>query len=456
MSMLTGQMPVNITMDSMALSYQTRNIRVKHVSANNTTDHMYRPMNNRVGKIVANNTSNQCGTSNINPYWQQYLQHKRSPHSNRNGLQNYTYKFSVDSKASNMDYLYINTLEQEDNKPSSGGSSFRVLLEYSRLITLCDVTDYFNGHYIIKCHLSGSLCYNITVILSYTNFGAFKSFGNVIPSFRKTLWNYTYCTEATKQNVFSTHPNCSLHPDGKVAWYKDEGRNMNIVIDNCKVNVPHTAVFKSCIKKLGSLTFIGDSHTRYNYYYLLYELGIMDRALTKQFGGNYKKDNIYYKGVRYTESAAEKIHAVARQFQDAPGVHVIIANGGIWDLRDRGPINFMQGFANVKAAVRDVLNNSKNNMRFIWYSSLAFPEDIGPDGRTNPGVAAINQWVKCELVPLGVEMFDISFMASYIRNEEGVCNHHYLCISDDMPQVVYGDVGGEIMNTLMSYICESY
>ncbi len=399
--------------------------------------------------FTKDNQSDMCQPTS--PCWIQYLHTKITLKGNIhkqmvNDLKYFQYNVQLDS------FNNIHIRENYHNHLSKGGSSFQVLIDNTSQMTLCDVIDYFNGSYVAQCHL-GDTCYNISVVLSYTHFVAY---GNKIPPvLRRLIWNHTYCPYSvrTKPHDITTSPECSINPEGRVFWYKEQGTNWKIVVDECKVDIADFKFFNSCIKKMSSITFIGDSHSRFNYYYLLYKLGTLNTSLPRKMWGNHSTGNVFFKGVKYAKTSAQSIRETMKQFASIPGTHVVVVNGGIWDLREKGAVNFMKAFSYIKSAVIEM---KRTKLRFIWMSSVAYPENIKPDGRSNPGLEALNWWVKCQLKSLGVEVFDISFIASNIRNQDNVCHHHYLCKDSETSPKVYGAVGEEIVHTLMTYICQPY
>ncbi len=400
------------------------------------------------------NTSQKLTTKDLceptSPYWMQYLQRTTLKGNITISMAKESKYYQYNVKLDFIDRIHIK--EYHLNQLSNGGSSFRVLIENTSQITLCDVIDYFNGSYVAQCHL-GETCYNVSVVLSYTRFVAYSA---KIPSvLRRLIWNHTYCPVIShaKPHIIRKAPECSIDPEGRVSWYKEHGRNWTIVVDQCKVDISDSTFFKSCIQTFSSITFIGDSHNRFNYYYVLYKLGLLNNHLPRTLWGDHNTGNIYFKGVRYAESSAKGINETVKQFGSLPGKHVVIVNGGIWDLRDRGIVNFMNAFSSIMSAVIEL---KKTKLRLIWLSSVSYPENINPDGRSNPGIGAINCWVNCQLKSLGVEVFDISFSASNIRNEDNVCHHHYLCKDTDTSSEIYGPVGEEIVHSLITYICQPF
>ena len=67
----------------------------------------------------------------------------------------------------------------------------------------------------------------------------------------------------------------------------------------------------------------------------------------------------------------------------------------------------------------------------------------------------MNWWVKCNLIPEGVEVFTPSVDATNIRNNESVCNHHHLCQKDAKTNIGNGEVGAEVLHALLYHTCQT-
>ena len=88
--------------------------------------------------------------------------------------------------------------------------------------------------------------------------------------------------------------------------------------------------------------------------------------------------------------------------------------------------------------------------------SCGIPENLKAGMRNNYKISVLNWRVKCELMSLGIEVFDVSFEATNILNYYNVCNHHYLCKENSESREVFGQVGSQVVSALLSYICQSY
>ena len=411
---------------------------------------------------AVNLDTSECKHPNF--YWDQYAKFKNMSLEQRHkdiNLKKYDHKIQVTENSKAPQYVTIIIREMLRDKPSRGGSNFRVVVQGAHY-RVCDVKDYFNGIYTAVCHLTMQ-CSKIKVTLMYIHFEAYHR--KVDDPFREDLLARTYCYDDTqwqqiKRSDSSVNiqvaPQCAVSSRGEVTWVKTLNKRQ-LLINTCQVDVPSlNGTFNSCFTKIESLSFVGDSHLRFSYYYLLYKLGLLPRNLPRKLYADHRVGKYAFLHASYAENAAVKIEKAFKFAENKHGPHIIIANGGLWDLRDRGLQAYTQNFANVTSTLKKYIDKPEySHVKVIWYSSVAFPDNIQHDARDNFVLSAMNWWVQCQLLPLGVEVFGVSFDATNIRNVDSVCRHHYLCKDNDTSMRIYGDVGAEILHALLMHICQT-
>ena len=93
-----------------------------------------------------------------------------------------------------------------------GGASLHTVAVSERRLFSCPFIDYFNGTYEVVCRLYEE-CHNISILLSYIDYGAFSWDGNLIA---KTLFSRSVCRrQSGLKHDFGTY----------VGWFRD---NVNL------------------------------------------------------------------------------------------------------------------------------------------------------------------------------------------------------------------------------------
>jgi hypothetical protein len=198
-----------------------------------------------------------------------------------------------------------------------GGASWYVLAESDHLRYVCHTKDYFNGSYRVACAHHGDGQLHVTIVLLYRRCRAY--FGAWIPAQGQTVWSKTLVFNKTNvsrlsestRSIYSdwtgllAHPggvlhaktgetNLSTHPSGVLHAQSDEtsppthpGGVLGTYTGWTRSNQQAEWTFisrgrqqwseakiRQCLMKFPQLVhFVGDSHTRYTYGYVLDLLG---------------------------------------------------------------------------------------------------------------------------------------------------------------------------------------
>ncbi len=387
--------------------------------------------------------------------WRQFqyyiLHNKSSENVELTTKSTYQYKISQylqNTKRSIELILY----EQDKEVFSNGGSSFHVTSESMRNIRICDVTDFFNGTYIISCPALRN-CLTVKVYLMFVNFMAFRNKkANPMNIYIK---NEKYCLKQKIKVIPKLTSNCYVNPGGLVTWVQDE--SWKLQVDNCLIDNVKYSNIRRCIKRYRSVVFLGDSHTRFNLFYTMYKLGILDPNLPRFLKRHYKKENLYFQWNTYLESLSRQMLNISNRLCRTTGNHILITNNGHWDLSHRSLQFYFENFYKVVQAAKSIVTKCPNIL-LIWTCIVAFPDkhkDHGRSARNNFAIAAANYWSRMQLKSVGVHVFDMTFDGTRILNNIDVCMDHYLC-KLDRQRVVLGLVGGPIMDALLTFICQPH
>ena len=147
-----------------------------------------------------------------------------------------------------------------------GGASFQTIVTSEQRQYSCPFIDYVNGTYDVICKLYDSKCCNISVTLSYMDFGAFRWNGNYIGS---KVWSRSICQPKTRYwNDYNSF----------VGWYRDN-RTMPWRWVRSSQELMTDEQSRECIALLPFTVLFGDSHLRYALYYWLHLTGKLKPSL---------------------------------------------------------------------------------------------------------------------------------------------------------------------------------
>ena len=174
------------------------------------------------------------------------------------------------------------------------------------------------------------------------------------------------------------------------------------------------------------------------------------------------KPNLHYIYTQYSSDTASKLMDVTKALEGrkSPSVSqndVILFSLGSWP-HSFGTVKDYKKNLNI---LFKALNQTKHNPKLSHLRLIFWTPPSVPDGteyvqrmRTGYDVGAMESYVRQNMEILKVENLDM-FNPTNIRNNENLCNAHYICRRESagMDNVV-GEVGISFLNNLATFICE--
>jgi hypothetical protein len=118
-----------------------------------------------------------------------YLNHRQ--HIHRTLPQSTHHHFVINSTlTSHRLVVRLTDARTSHQSQGHGGASFRTVVVSSKYLYACPYTDYVNSTYDIVCSWMTAGCYNVSVVLLYMDYGAYRWDGVFINA---TIWRETVC-----------------------------------------------------------------------------------------------------------------------------------------------------------------------------------------------------------------------------------------------------------------------
>ena len=150
---------------------------------------------------------------------------------------------------------FIRLQDQRKMPRQIGGASFRTIVRSAHYLFPCPYVDYANGTYDVICQTYCGLKYEITLILTYLDFGAFRWDGIFI---NDTLWH--------EQILPSGHE--PVNKKFYVGWYRDSNQQDWKWIRGHKETLTHGEL-RACIRKqISKVEMLGECHLQFAFQYL--------------------------------------------------------------------------------------------------------------------------------------------------------------------------------------------
>ena len=164
---------------------------------------------------------------------------------------------------------------------SSGGAYFKITARGENFLFTCPYTDNFDGSYDVKCRLFDALT-AFRIDLFFLDFAAFYSNGTGL---NFPLWI---------RNIQTDKASCD-HSSTFTGWFRESRKHQWIWISG-KSLLPTINSCRACLQQLQEpVDFIGDSHTRFLFFYMLELLG----DLTKDIAFHRENSRIFVGNLRY-------------------------------------------------------------------------------------------------------------------------------------------------------------
>jgi hypothetical protein len=155
-----------------------------------------------------------------------------------------------------------------DQGRGHGGASFRTVVSSSKYLYACPYTDYVNSTYDIVCSWMTAGCYNVSVVLLYMDYGAYRWDGVFINA---TIWRETVCVSDPVDNSSVEQ----LPP--YTGWMRHNETSPWVWVHRNKVRqpLPPSEAIK-CLQdnSLAKIELFGDSHLREFWLHWLHDIWI--------------------------------------------------------------------------------------------------------------------------------------------------------------------------------------
>lgn len=127
------------------------------------------------------------------------------------------------------------------------------------------------------------------------------------------------------------------------------------------------------------------------------------------------------------------------------------------DLIEDGMDLYLVNFERyLNATIARLRPRISDRVHLVWFSTYAYPSYMPQKNGNhinNHLIAAANTYIEMSLLDQGVEIFDVSFHASNIKQERAVCGYYYVCKLERL-SYVHGVVGSQIMDAFTLYMCQ--
>ena len=347
------------------------------------------------------------------------------------------------------------------NQMSRGGSALRVDTSGPHTRGFCHVEDRFDGTYLATCpiHEANTTARIQRIRQLWTQFIPSKSIRRTVATVRalhphesfhmglasKSSDHEAYMQEAKVDGWWK-------EASGRWAWYEN-GRPLREL---------GAEQLKQCLANISNLIAIGDSHMRFNMFYVYSQLGLLDRNISNRFQNNYVQQNIAFYWSATARSLEMNINDLYKNMKLsrlqpsrwALKRDVLIINSGCHDLSSwgnpKGRIsNYVEGMQRVFSSLAHLKRTKGDLLRMIWIGTPPTSHHI--DIRNSEVTAAFNGWLYPRLVALGIEIVDV-FKVLYPVSNEACDNSHYLCY-DPETGTMNGEVGKQMVNIILHKIC---
>ena len=139
---------------------------------------------------------------------------------------------------------------------------------------------------------------------------------------------------------------------------------------------------------------------------------------------------------------------------------VILFSLGSWPLSFGTLRPYKKNLNSLFQTLNRIKQNPKfSNLRLVFWTPPSVPE--GPEFlvrmrmRSAFDVGAMTSYIRQQMKKLKIEVLDM-FNPTNIRNEENVCNAHYLCRRPvSRMENLVGEVGLSFLNNLATLVCEA-
>ena len=353
--------------------------------------------------------------------------------------------------------------EKYKNMPTLGGSSFRVeLYEYVENdihFKLCHIRDHFTGNYTICC-AAETQTWNISVFLMYTNYYAYHGKRSELPLLRLLkMFRSKHLKSASYEESASKYGYCDLPPsmDGRGHWMYRNKNWLWTSDDGCMLQSLTPTQLSSCLLNLNSLTFIGSSHMRYNWDYMIkFSPKGLNNSLPLKHGTVYQ-GKCYFERCTFASELYKIIFDIfnERGRKQLTLDDVIAFQTGTWDVHETKDVSklIFEEMPQVLKTVKKLKNMPQwAKARLVLFTPVGFPHGSTEPWRrkrNNYVLAALNALLVRHLRGTGCDIMDV-FQVVYPRVDDSVDGIHYV------KREKYTITGLNFLHLFLSNVCQAY
>lgn len=205
------------------------------------------------------------------------------------------------------------------------------------------------------------------------------------------------------------------------------------------------------------ISFLGDSHNRYNFFYLLMLLGKLDPKTPQVLRGTKTVDNIKFQWGNYAKELFRRFNAevinlteLAKTNKSVKHKPVVILSAMQWNMKDRKTAEYLLYTKQLADLVKKVVKNDK--IRIIYLAATPWPNRES-QLRNVYIVRALNSIAVKWFRAAGAQVLDISDML-YSVNDHDVCKGHYMCIKPKTQEIL-GLFGPVVADAIIKEICNT-
>lgn len=247
-----------------------------------------------------------------------------------------------------------------------------------------------------------------------------------------------------------------LDTNGWLSWQQGD----------CFVKKLKQDVLKRCIRSFHRIIFIGNSHLRYVYYYLLDALRIRTN-LPRQLWDSHFVWNMEYHFASYIKNVIQKLKDsnlrsnfnsngtvgnLPRYSWSSRNKKVVILNTIFWELyEDHGALKYINHLPKLLRYLR-FIKSRYPDIRLVWLNTVPTRDFVVKTLRPNPQMAAMNSWTSKTMQSIGVEVFD-QFSVLNLMTEESTDVIHYSRISPGLGRHS-ASIGDLANNLFLHMLCQ--
>ena len=404
-------------------------------------------------------------------------------------LEEYDYHVSEPHKSFNKQgYEVMKVLihERWQDEYTRGGATLKIIMRGIHARNACGYRDFFNGTYLACCILRENVN-TVDIYVMNVNFLAYQlyySMNHLISSFSVECNRPSIATNGEIHNpdVFQKFHDDIMSMQGK----KEEDDEERQIVEQCSNDDGYWQMYigrqswryvregqytthlttkdvNKCFheKFSDNVLFVGDSHMRTAYLYVLHEIrryrevGDLYNDNTEDFV--MRAENQTYIRSTYEDTLKDRLQTILLNVtdhpEDFPENTLLVLNSGCWDLAFDSAVDYILGFQDIIELIDELQYTGR--FTIVWLEIPPWPHTLEHHfGRhlNSYIIGAINAWVVDQLRYIGI--YTVSMWQYTLAFEDAwteICTVHYLCPVDVMESA--GDQGKEVVQDILRYAC---